>query len=96
MLQAFLSHSSIDKNVVRQVAERLGRSRIVFDEISFEPGQDFRESIKKGLDKSRLFVFFASKSSLKSLWCAFELDEANWLGVHKKLEGHLVFVIDPT
>lgn len=94
MLKAFLSYSTVDKEFVRQVASRLGRARIVFDEISFAPGEDFRESIQKGLDNSRLLVFFASSASLKSVWCNYELDEADWRELQRKLERHIVFAID--
>ena len=65
MLKAYLAHSSEDKSYVERVANLLGRSLVVYDKMCFEPGVDFRDAILEGLEKSRLFVFFASKRSLE-------------------------------
>jgi tetratricopeptide (TPR) repeat protein len=94
MRKAFLCHSSKDKDYVRVVATRLGRAKVVYDAISFEPGEDFREAIAKGLDTSALFVFVVSDHSLKSLWCKYEIDEAHFRKIMGKLEGHLCIIID--
>jgi len=66
MLKAYLAHSSLDKKYVRIVANRFGRSTTIYDEMAFPPGFDFRDTIKKSLDKSSAFIFFASKASLES------------------------------
>lgn len=94
MRKAFLCHSSKDKEYVRVVATRLGRAKVVFDAISFEPGEDFRNAISKGLESSVLFVFVVSDHSLKSLWCKYEIDEAHFRKLMGTLEGHLCIVID--
>ena len=45
MGKAFLCHSSRDKEFVRVTARHLGRAKVVYDEMTFEPGQDFRDQI---------------------------------------------------
>ncbi|MEK6711422.1 MAG: toll/interleukin-1 receptor domain-containing protein [Nitrospinota bacterium] len=94
MRKAFLCHSSKDKEYVRIVARRLTRARIIFDEISFEPGEDFRNEITKRLDAASVFVYFVSKDSLKSVWCNFEVDEAHIRKISGSLDGQLSIIID--
>ncbi|MDR3688328.1 MAG: TIR domain-containing protein [Fimbriimonas sp.] len=94
MRKAFLSHSTIDKEYVRVIANRLGRSKLVFDEKTFAPGVDFRESILSGLDETALFVFFASSASLASTWCTYEFNEAQIRIIKQKIAKHLVIIID--
>ena len=89
MGKAFLCHSSSDKEFVRIAARNLGRAKVVFDEMTFEPGQDFRDQILKGLDAAGLFVFFISRASLASIWCQFEADEAQYRQISEKMGGHL-------
>ena len=76
MLKAYLAHSSIDKSYVRTVSKRIGRSITILDEMAFPPGFDFRDTIRNSLDKSSVFIFFASKTSIESTWVKFEIDEA--------------------
>jgi tetratricopeptide (TPR) repeat protein len=95
MYKAFLAHSSKDKAYVDVVARKLSRARVVYDRQDFEPGLDFRDSIRRGLDESALFVLFASSESLKSTWVRFEIDEAELRRLSGKLQGALAFIIDP-
>jgi tetratricopeptide (TPR) repeat protein len=92
---AFLSHSSEDKEFVRKVALRLGRANAKFDDSSFAPGFDFRELIKKNLDKSSIFVFFVSKRSLQSTWVKYEISEAEWRILHEQMAGAISIIIEP-
>ncbi len=93
-MKAFLSHSSTDKEFVRAIANELGRQYCVFDEQSFDSGEDFKTSIENGLDESSVFVLFATRQSLKSLWVEFETKEA-WYGqLRHKLPKSLVYIID--
>jgi len=94
MARAFLSHSSEDKAYVDIVARRLSRSRVVYDRQNFEPGVDFRESIRNGLDDASVYVLFASIRSLSSTWVKFEIDEAEIRQIAGKLKSVLVVVID--
>jgi hypothetical protein len=90
--KVFLCHSSQDKHYVRRIAKRLGRSHVIFDEVSFDPGQDFRQQVIKGLNRSSLFVFIASKASLKSTWCLFEIDDAQQKSIDGTIEGQLTII----
>ena len=94
MLKAYLAHSSEDKAYVDMVANHLGRTHVVYDKMCFEPGVDFRDLILNGLDKSRLFVFFASKHSLVSTYTNFEIDEAFWKQLKGDMGGALAIIID--
>lgn len=71
-MKAFLSHSSQDKQFVGAVAKELGRQFCVFDEQVFETGNEFKDSIERGLDESSVFVLFASRKALESIWVKFE------------------------
>lgn len=64
-MRAFLSHSSRDKYVVRQVADALGDAHCEYDERSFE--YEFNvKAIRDALDRSDLFVYFLSAQSIHS------------------------------
>jgi len=92
-LKAFLSHSSIDKEFVREVANKLGRLHCVFDERSFDVGDKFEDAIRDHLDNSSVFVFFATKDSLESFWCAFEIDQTFYAQLKSKISKSIVYVI---
>ncbi|MBM3252608.1 MAG: toll/interleukin-1 receptor domain-containing protein, partial [Candidatus Omnitrophica bacterium] len=93
-MKAFLSYSHSDKNLIDEVAKLLGRQFCIFDTYAFKNGDDFKDSIKECLDESSIFVLFASRESLKSIWVKTEIEEA-WI---RKLSGFLskamVFIID--
>ena len=93
-MKAFLSHSSYDKEFVRAVAKELTRLYCVFDERTFENGDAFKGSIERGLDESSVFVLFASKRSLESLWVTFEIEEAWYRRLRGVLSKSLVYIID--
>ncbi len=93
-MKAFLSHSTEDKQFVEVVAQKLGRVQAEFDRMSFSPGYDFRELIRKSLGKSNLFIFFASKKSLDSSWVKFEIDEAEWQSINQDMAGAITIIID--
>ena len=66
----FLSHSSQDKAVVRDVAERLRADglRVWFDEWEIRPGDSIPAKIEDGLEHSRVLVFCMSASAIGSDW----------------------------
>lgn len=96
MRKAFICHSSKDKEYARFVAKKLRRANVVFDEFSFDPGQDFRDEILKHLDQSALFVFLASQKSIQSTWCKYEIDQAQLKRMDGGISGQLAIIIDPT
>ena len=66
----FLSHSSKDKAVVRELAERLRGDglRVWFD----EPGGNSPEKIEDGLENSRVLVLCMSKNAFGPDWAQLE------------------------
>lgn len=94
MLKAYLAHSSEDKSFVLRVANLLGRPSVMYDNMYFQPGVDLLESINSGLDKSRLFVFFISRNSLRSFYVNHEITEAKWRILEGKMSGAVTISID--
>lgn len=93
-MKAFLSHSSTDKEIVTTVAKHLGRQFCVFDTQVFQNGVEFRKSILDGLEDSKVFVLFASRKALDSIWVDHEIDGAWYLKLRRKLDTALVYLID--
>jgi len=93
-MKAFLSHSSANKDYVETVAKELGRQFCVFDKYSFQSGVEFKDSIEKGLDDTNVFVLFASPESLASIWVEFEITEAFYRMLQKRLSRVLVLFMD--
>jgi tetratricopeptide (TPR) repeat protein len=91
-VKAFLSHSSRDKQLVQAVAKELGRQFCVLDKQAFETGEQLKKSIEQGLDESTVFVLFASRDALKSIWVEFETDEAWYRRLRKDLTKSLVYL----
>ena len=92
-MKAFLSHSSLDKEFVREVADQLGRADCVFDEYSFSGGLEFEKSIVNHLGNTSIFVFFATTDSIDSLWCDYEMKEAFYSKINRTLSRSIVFII---
>lgn len=95
-MRAFLSHSSLDKeHYVAKVAAKLGKDRIVYDEMTFEEGLMSIEEIDRGLEISDVFVVFLSENSINSDWVKYELFRANELLKDKsKLKRIYPLIID--
>ena len=70
----FLSHSSKDKDIVRNVAERLRADglRVWFDEWILEPGDSVPKKIDDGLERSRVLVLCMSAQAFGSEWAQLE------------------------
>ncbi len=66
----------------------------MFDAYEFSTGDDFRAAIQKGLERSELFVLFASKASLSSDWVKFELSEAEAAVTSRALARGVCYIID--
>jgi len=65
---AFLSHSSKDKAVVRAIAERLRADglKVWFDEWMLKPGDSIPAKIEEGLERSRVLVLCMSANAFGS------------------------------
>ena len=70
----FLSHSSKDKAIVRDVAERLQADglRVWFDEWILKPGDSIPSKIDEGLEQSRVLVLCMSAQAFGSEWAQLE------------------------
>jgi TIR domain/Tetratricopeptide repeat len=70
----FLSHSSVDKPVVRALAERLQGVglRVWFDEWIICPGDPISHLIAEGLEQSRVLLLFMSEAAFRSDWALLE------------------------
>ena len=70
----FLSHSSLDKPIVRQIAERLRDAgvRVWFDEWQIEPGDSIPAAVDDGLNRSRILLLCLSRAGLASDWARLE------------------------
>lgn len=78
ILQAFLSHKSIDKEVVRQVARALTRVGIVpwLDEDRLRLGDRLKGALAAAVDQSGAFVPMLSPAALESRWVREEVGHA--------------------
>ena len=79
----FLSHSSADKPVVRELAEQLRAAglRVWFDEWLIRPGDLISARIEEGLEHSAVLLFCMSANAFGSDWVS--------------LEGHTAIFRDP-
>lgn len=95
--KAFLSHSSTDKPLVSQVAAELGRECAVYDDRSFDTGYSLEDAIKDGLDRSSVYVLFASKASVgpdRGKWLIFEDEQGRTRSIAGTIYRPLCFIID--
>ncbi|MEL7354565.1 MAG: TIR domain-containing protein, partial [Cyanobacteria bacterium J06560_5] len=70
----FLSHSSKDKGVVREIATRLKADgvKVWLDEWEIQPGDNIPHKIEEGLEQSRVLVLCMSAQALGSDWARLE------------------------
>jgi hypothetical protein len=70
----FLSHSSKDKPVVRELAHRLRKDklRVWFDEWEPKPGDSIPAKNEEGLKGSRVLVLCMSANAFGSNWAQLE------------------------
>ena len=79
----FLSHSSVDKELVEAVARELGKRGIIswLDKKELSPGVSLRESLENAIREQVTVTLFLSEEAVKSPWVkeelkvALELDE---------------------
>lgn len=94
MAKVFLSHSSENKTIVREIAKALGECCII-DEISFELGEKTLDEIFRTMGQSDIIVFFISDPFLKSPWVKKELTNAEILS-NNRFVKILPIIIDET
>jgi hypothetical protein len=81
-MKIFISHSSYDKWVARQISEELGRRghKTFLDEKDIKTGDSIDVSIQEHLKDSDDLLVLISPSSLKSHWVFIEIGGAKALG----------------
>jgi hypothetical protein len=94
MSKAFLSHSSKQKDLVKQIANNLGKAQCVYDDFEFESGMPIFDEIIKGIDNSDVFVFFISDDSLNSDWVKKEINEVKNLIDNKVNKQFFPILVD--
>ncbi len=72
----FLSHSSKDKPVVRELADRLKKDGVCvwLDEEQIKPGDSIPAKIEEGLERSRILMLCMSVNAFGSDWAKLEAD----------------------
>lgn len=94
-MKVFLSHSSVQKKFVRDVAHELGKDIAIVDEYDFECARSIWNEIRKSIDASDIFVFFISEDALRSDWIKEELNYVAVKVMNKQI-SFLPFIIDDT
>lgn len=96
MIKAFISHSSKQKDTYAfPIVEDVGRDQCFIDAYDFEPAFKTLEEIIDKIGKSSIFVFLASKESLKSSWCDTEVKKAKREYEQGNITLFLVYIVDP-
>lgn len=93
-MKIFLSHSSVDKALVRKVYDELGASLCHFDEATFDPTGDIPTEIFSALSTSTHFVLFASPTALQSKWVKGELERSFESWMKNGVRRAMVFLLD--
>lgn len=65
MIKAFISHSSAQKEFVRNLVENLGRDFCIVDCYNFESAYRTINEIYKKIEQSTVFVLLLSRESLE-------------------------------
>lgn len=78
--KVFLSHSSIDKNIVTSIALDLQERKVTtwLDAYDILPGESIMSKINKGLEECKYVLLFLSKNSVKSSWVTKEWETVLW------------------
>jgi len=95
MARVFLSHSSKQKGFIDVIANKLGKSNIVYDKWTFDAGEKTLDEIYKGIDDTGIFVYFISEESLSSSWVIKEINQALEYLKKGKIKRFLPILIDP-
>lgn len=90
----FLSLSGVDAQFVESVHNNLPDGLAYFYPKSFENGENLISAMEECIGESRLFVLFASRASVNSVWVHFEIDRARLAKIKDRTFKYLVFPID--
>lgn len=76
--EVFISYSRVDSDFARRLNDALQQQGKTtwFDQESIASGADFQQEIERGIENSANFLFIISPSSVKSPYCANEVERA--------------------
>lgn len=92
--KVFLSLSGGDEKFVASVQRSLPDGLAFFYPESFESGEHLVAAMEDRIDRSTIFVLFASKRSLSSYWCKFEIERARVKKINDPRFRIIVVLID--
>lgn len=91
----FLSLSGVDAKFVESVHNNLPDGLAYYYPKSFANGENLVAAMEDRVGKSQVFVLFASRESVKSVWVNFEIERARLSKIKDKNFKCLVFPIGP-
>lgn len=95
MIKAFLSHTSVDKDLVGLVHKKLSANNAWYDAANIENGESIPEKINEGLRMATHYVLFWSENAKNSPWVKAELNAAFVRFLASKCK-FMIFCIDDT
>lgn len=95
MIKAFLSHTSVDKDLVGLVHKKLTANNAWYDAANIENGESIPEKINEGLQIATHYVLFWSENAKNSPWVKAELNAAFVRFLASKCK-FMIFCIDDT
>ena len=95
MIKAFLSHTSVDKDLVSLVHKKLSANNAWYDAANIENGESIPEKINEGLRVATHYVLFWSENAKNSSWVKAELNAAFVRLLANKCK-FMIFCIDDT
>lgn len=95
MIKAFLSHTSVDKDLVGLVHKKLAANNAWYDAANIENGESIPEKINEGLRMATHYVLFWSENAKNSPWVKAELNAAFVRFLASKCK-FMIFCIDDT
>jgi hypothetical protein len=91
----FLSHSSLDKPLVRDFFRQLKSTkvRIWFDTFDIVPGEIILERINEGISESQILLLFVSTNSIASHWVKYEWTTFISKKLNQRQSIHLIPIV---
>ena len=74
--RAFISHAGVDAHVVERLLNAIPKDYYVAYQFDFVDGQKLIGEMKRLVDDCSIFILLASRASIDSVWCRFEIDLA--------------------
>lgn len=94
-MKAFLSHTSLDKDLVGLVHKKLAKEDAWYDAADIENGESIPDKINEGLRYATHYVLFWSKRAKDSNWVRAELNAAFVQMMSNKCK-FMIFTLDNT